>query len=290
MSYSGSYEDNGDISGFPTGVFGFFSNPSLRRPITLKWLQSVIGTSIIHVQRYDIYAMGKRKGNRKPAFWTKMRILMRESERNVFQGNLGVEFLEGYGSKMMGTMKGIQMMRPVNIRDMVTQDISDFKKRAVIHLGGDNFVLLSEAESFCEFPFYTSKEIHESGDNRVNCRKRKYYARRMDQKKQWPHITRKSVCDGNRNKLFKMLLPYRKNLPSDTYFTEFTDDILSALESFRDDFEIPPDSKNCEDVDVGVEYSKISIGVSESKDKPVDTIDHGGSSILSNMSMDSIRW
>jgi len=280
MSYT---EENGDISGFPDGVFGFFSNPGLRRPITLKWLQSVIGTSTIHVQLYDIYAMGKRKGDRRPTFWTKMRILMRESERNVFQGNLGVEFLEGYGAKMMGNVEGIQMMRPVNIRDMVTQDISDFKKRAVIHLGGNNFVLLAEAESFCEFPFYTSKEIHDSGDNRVNCRKRKYYARRMDQKKQWPHITRKSVRDGNRNKLFKMLLPYRKNLPPDTYFTEFTNDILSELECFRDEFGIPPTGKQSDEIEIGIDYDEKA---ESTKPEPIDV----GGGVLSTISMDSIRW
>jgi len=275
-------EENGDISKFPPGVFNFFSTPGLRQPITSKWLQNVIGTSTIHVQRYDIYAMGKRKGDRKPVFWTKMRILMRESERNVFQGNLGVEFLEGYGAYMMDHAKGVHMMRPVNIRDMVTQDISDFKKRAVIHLGSDNFVLLSEAESFCQFPFYTSDEIRDSGDNRVNCRKRKYYARRMEQKKQWPHITRKSVNSGNRSKLFKMLLPYRKNLPLDTYFDEFTTDITSILADFRNEFEIPPSDKSCsKSVDVDVEIGEIQSTVSE---------EHKNLNLLSTISMESIRW
>ncbi len=287
---------NGDISGFPEEVFQFFLNPSSRVPVTEKWLQETIGETTIQVHKYDIYSMGKRKKDREPAFWTRMRIVMRESERNVFQGNLGVKFTGGFGLKNSVKGDSVQLMRPINIRDMVTEDVSDFKKRSAIHLGGDNFVMLCEAESFCEFPFYTTQDIQPI-ENKINSRKRKYYARKMEEKRQWPHITRKSVTAGNKNKIFKMLLPYRKNLPLDTYFNEFSRDITGILSEFRREFNIPDTHQS----EISVTKPVCTGDVVDCPDTPVANDEKGAlrtrnpveippSNILSTIRMDSIRW
>lgn len=283
---------NGDISSFPEEVFRFFLNPSTRVPVTERWLQETIGETTIHVHKYDIYSMGKRKKDRDPAFWTRMRIVMRESERNVFQGNLGVKFTGGFGLKNSERGDAVQMMRPINIRDMVTEDVSDFKKRSAIHLGGDNLVMLCEAESFCEFPFCTTQDIQKS-ENKINSRKRKYYARKMEEKRQWPHITRQSVTAGNKNKIFKMLLPYRKNLPLDTYFDEFSRDVKTILSEFRREFNIP-------DPETPSTGAVVPGDVEEALDAPRDDgkgslrtrnpVEISPSNILSTIRMDSIRW
>lgn len=286
---------NGDRSDFPEEVFRFFLNPSARVPVTEKWLQDTIGKTTIQVHNFDIYSMGKRKKDRSPAFWTRMRIVMREAERNVFQGNLGVRFTGGFGLRISEKGDSVQMMRPVNIRDMVTEDVSDLKKRSAIHLGGDSFIMLCEAGSFCEFPFYTTQDIQCS--SRINCRKKKYYARKMEEKKQWPHITRKSVTAGNKNKIFKMLLPYRKNLPLGVYFDEFSRDINNILSEFRREFNIPDTRQSAVMGPVNGPVDTHNIvntrdpprGDGEGALKPRKPVEIPGS-VLSGIRMDSVKW
>ena len=300
--YSSKFEDNGDISSFPKSMFDFFTKPSVRKHITTKWLIDSIGSPTIKVQDYDIYAMGKRLGDRTPVFWTKMRILTRESERNVFQGNLGVKILEGYGKKSMDGFHGITMMRPVKIRKLITQDISDFKKRAVIHLGGDNFAFLKDIECFAEFPYYTSKDIKATGDNSVNCRKRRYYAKRMDKKKSWAHISKESILIAHKKKIASMIQPYRKNAPIGLYFEEFIGDILKIIEEVRTDYGEQTTStlgylSQIDSSEDSSEESSEESSVGEASDElvedfkvPPPLVSKSVDSFLSSISMDSIRW
>jgi len=301
-AYSSSFEDNGDISSFPQSMFDFFMKPAVRKTVNTKWLIDTIGSPTIKVQDYDIYTMGKRLGDRTAVFWTKMRILTRESERNVFQGNLGVKILEGYGKKTMGDFNGIKMMRPVKIRQNITQDICDFKKRAAIHLGGDNFAFLKDIECFSEFPYYTSSDIKQTGDKSINCRKRRYYARKMEKKKSWAHISKESILSGHKKKITEMIQPYKKNAPSGVYFEEFIGDILKIIEEVRSDYGehttstlgyMSPIGSSEESSEESSDES--SIGTSdESIDEFIpldkDTIVKPVNTFLEKMSMDSISW
>ena len=261
---------NGDLSDFPPGMFKFFTDPSSRSIVTDKWIREVTGSPVINVQMHDIYVVGKRKSNRSPVFWTKMQITSRESKRNVFQGILSVRFTGGYGLKKSKEGSSIQMMRPINIREVVTEDICDIKRRAAIHLKDGHYVMLCDAEPFCHIPFIND-QIPVSESNKIKSNKRKYYANKKDKDEQWPHITRQSVLKGNKRKLLKMIQPYRKNVSIDKFFAEFRLDIESILESMRDDSGIP------------VTSCKINT-LHKVTENPIQK------KVLSEIPMDSIDW
>lgn len=89
--------ENGDITEFPPGMFEYFTKPSDRTLVTPAMFMETVGRERFDLDQFDIYAMGKRKGDKTPAFWTKLRIVGREFERNVLQGFLSVNIIAGYG-------------------------------------------------------------------------------------------------------------------------------------------------------------------------------------------------
>ena len=228
---------NGDITDFPPEVFSFFNKKGSGAPVTPAILQDMIGSSTIPLPNHDIYAMGKKAGGTLPAFFTKLKIVTKASERNTVQGYLGVRFIAGYGYRkwvQQGGSSDVTIMRPADIKKWVTEDTLCFKKRAVIFLDG-NVVPLSFADGFCSIPLMDHRLLGDF-ENPTNAKKRDAYALKKKKDKEWAHINRNSMLVENKKALHRMLLPYKKNLLESEYFQEFLKDMVRGCIQLREEF------------------------------------------------------
>lgn len=249
-------------SEFPASVYRFFDAKGTRNLVTPTFLQGILGVSEIYIPEHDIYVMGKERGDKSKRFWTKMRIRSKASERNMLQGLLGVEFLAGHGKLKVdseykengcrGSEKNAEsntnaessrfhIMRPITIRSIVTEDGASFKKRSVIHLKDDVFVILEDAESFCRIPLM-DQELLDKHEKRSNSKKRDAYARKKVAGNKWAHVNRDCMLREQLKRMHKMILPYKRNLSDDAYFSEFTKDILTNCMHLHKDFSSDSDS------------------------------------------------
>ena len=275
---------NGDISEFPKEMFDFFNYPSKRKLVTPAMLTESLGRDTFRLDNCDIYVMGKRTGCRDPVFWTKLRIINREFERNVLQGFLGVQFMSGYGFNRCNCDNSIRLMRPTDIGKMVTEDVSVFKKRAVVNLNG-TFISLEHAESFCDLPLMTSLDVSSNKrDNKVNGRKRKAYAKKQEISNKWAHISRESMEKEQKKSLHKMLLPYKKNLGMEVYFAEFMKDVLKNCELLKKEFKCEDDLSGY--VDKHIVDQETVATTDELRKVPELELDDS----LINISMSSVMW
>lgn len=230
-------DPNGDITSFPSEVFSFFNRKGAGEAVTPAVLQDMIGSSTIALPNYDIYAMGKESGGTSPAYFTKLRIVTKASERNTVQGLLGVRFLAGYGYRkwvQQGGNSDVTIKRPADIKKLVTEDTSSFKKRAVIFLNG-NVLSLSLADGFCRIPLMDHRLLGEF-ENPTNSKKRDAYALKKKRGKEWAHINRNSMLVENKKAMHRMLLPYKKNLLEKEYFQEFLKDMVQGCLQLRKEF------------------------------------------------------
>ena len=228
---------NGDISDFPPEVFSFFNKKGAGEAVTPAVLQGMIGSSTIPLPNHDIYVMGKKSGGTSPAYFTKLRVMTKASERNTVQGLLGVRFLAGYGYLKwveQGGSSDVTIKRPADIKKLVTEDTSSFKKRAVIYLNG-NVLSLSLADGFCRIPLMDHRLLGDF-ENPTNSKKRDAYARKKKKGKEWAHINRNSMLVENKKTMHRMLLPYKKNLLEDEYFREFLKDMVEGCLQLRKEF------------------------------------------------------
>ena len=234
--------ENGDISGFSKKMYDAFDRRNKKTLVTPELLNRVIGKEMIDLNNYDIYAMGKKKGNKSKYYWTKLRIVGREFERNILQGYLSVVFLAGYGFQRVGCKSDAQLMRPTDIGNLVSDDNSVFKKRAMIDIGNGHFMSLEHSESFCRVPLLSSEDIDRHTnekkikDTKLNCKKRKAYASGQLVKKKWAHINRRTMERDQKKSLHKMLLPYKKNMSDDVYFSEFMKDVTKNCKQLKEEF------------------------------------------------------
>lgn len=220
-------EENGDISDVPKEVVSFFKKKGLGKVVTPAFLQEISGSPEIAVEKHNMYVMGKkiRTGSvNRPAYLTKMRIDGKSSQRNSVQGLLGVRFLGGFGYMNNNCSADLRVMRPTNIDKLVTEDSSQFRKRAVIHLNG-HVLALSRAEGFCRIPLMDDRVLAKF-EKRSNAKKREAYARKKLAGNEWAHINRNAMQEENKKTILGMLVPYKKNL-GDEFFREFMKDLIA---------------------------------------------------------------
>jgi len=245
-----------DLSGdtYPESMKTHFTKPYHRKLVSGAGIEEICGSSRIYLENYDVYAMGKKKDDKKSFLWTKMRIIGREFQRSVLQGYLKIELISGYGynsyikARDIGFgSKVVVILRLSDLTPLITEDGAVFKKRAVIDLGNDKYAPVDQVESFCILPLITSNELmNENVDDtrkikdRANCRKRKAYAMKVKRG------NRELIRTDGYKCMHKMLLRYRRQLPSDLYMEEFIKDVLENCTKIHDEFS---DKKN-----------KISIG------------------------------
>ena len=229
--------DNGDISDVPPKVFGYFNERGQGQLVTPAFLVQITGSPVLDLERYDIYVMGKKNGgakNNPPAYMTKLRIVSKSSERNSTQGQLGVRFIQGFGYINNDSNSDLKVMRPTNISRLVTQDTSQFKLRAVIHVNG-HVLAFSHAEAFIRIPLMDDRVLAKF-ENPINAKKRGAYARKQEALKEWAHINRKAMQEENKKAVLRMLVVYKKNLRDTDFFGEFMLDILAIGLQLRDEF------------------------------------------------------
>lgn len=231
-------EENGDITDFPKAVWSYYKTKGAGDVVTPKTLKKLTGSSTIDVPQHDIYVMGKEKArngkhkDNKPVFFTKMRIEGKSAERNSVQGLLAVRFTGGYG--YMNTDSNLRVMRPTNIDKLVTQDSSQFRKRAVVYVNGHVFAL-SRVEGFCRIPLMDDRVLAKF-EKKSNAKKREAYARRKKCRNEWAHINRETMLEENKKVILGMLLKYKKNLRDKEFFLEFMRDIVTIGADLREEF------------------------------------------------------
>lgn len=221
----------------PPEVFSHYNKRGSGIVLTPAILQRIIGSETIPLHEYDIYVMGKRVGCRTPAFFTKMRIETKASERNTVQGLLGVRFLAGHGYNKwveQGGSTNVAIMRPADIKKLVTEDTGSFKKRAVIYVSG-HVVSLSLADGFCRIPLMDHRLLADF-EKVTNSKKREAYALKNKVGKKWAHINRKSMLSENKKAMHRMILPYKKNLEEQEYFDEFMRDMFNGCLELKKEF------------------------------------------------------
>lgn len=235
---------NGDISVFPKDVFEFFGKKgSTTLVVNPRVLQEVVGDSTIPLDKYDVYVMGKKLGDNRPSFFTKMRIEGRAQARNKIQGFLGIRFLAGYGFQKVHQDSSLKIMRPTDIQKLVTQDSASFKKRAIIRINDGVGLSLAMTEAFCKIPLLNDTVL-DAVDTKANMRKREAYARKRAREKNWAHLNRESTLNENHVRMHRMLLPYKRNLPDGEYFQEFLRDIVRGCLRLQAEF-CPEDQDKC---------------------------------------------
>lgn len=230
-------DPNGDITNFPPEVFSFFNKKGCGEAVTPAVLKAMIGSPTIPLPQHDIYTMGKESGGTSPAYFTKLRIVTKVSERNTVQGLMGIRFLAGYGYHkwvQQGGNSDVTIMRPADIKKLVTEDTSTFKKRAVIFLNG-NVISLSLADGFCRIPLMDHRLLGDF-ENPTNSKKRDAYALKKKKDNEWAHINRNSMLVENKKAMHRMLLPYKKNLREKEYFQEFLKDMVQGCLQLRKEF------------------------------------------------------
>ena len=265
-------EENGDISDFPGEVLSFFRKKGSGKVVTPAFLQEISGSSEIALEKHDVYVMGKRKSTgsgtkeaNKPAFFTKMRIDSKSSLRNTVQGLLGVRFLGGFGYMNNNSSADLKVMRPTNIDKLVTEDSSQFRKRAVIHLNG-HVLALSRAEGFCRIPLMDDRVLAKF-EKRSNAKKREAYARKKKAGNEWAHINRNAMQEENKKTILGMLVPYKKNL-GDEFFREFMKDLIAIGLQLGDEF-----CTNASIDDLLVNVNSGTSGTSGTRKRGIDEVD-----------------
>lgn len=220
---------------FPSELLSFFMNKRATIVVTPAVIHSAIGTHTISLEKYDVFAVGKRKGLKEYAFWTKLRIVTKASARNNVQGFLGVQFLAGYGFKKMGYDSSVKIMRPTDIQKLITEDTASLKKRSVIDLGGGVFIPLWSAECFCRIPLMDDCQMS-THEKSINSRKREAYARKKATENGWAHVNREGMKKEQKKHMHRMLIPYKKNLHDSVFFDVFMNDIVAGCLQLKQEF------------------------------------------------------
>ena len=228
------FDENGSLVDFPKGVFSFYGK-RFDKTITPLFLENLVGKSYIDIQNYDIYIMGKRKGEKENCFWTKLRLLSSESSRNSIQGLLEVQFLAGYGHMNTGSNLNPKIMRPTNIQQIVTKDSVAFKKRAIVHVKEDVFLPLEGIDSHIRIPLMDEETLSKF-EKASNSRKREAYARKKASKNEWAHVNRITMKKEHKKLIIRMVTPYKKNLKSNEYWVEFLNDLFSECMELKQEF------------------------------------------------------
>lgn len=257
-------EENGDITDFPKAVWSYYNTKGAGDVVTPKTLRELTGCTMIDVPQHDIYVMGKRKArdgkhkDNRPVFFTKMRIEGKSAARNSVQGLLAVRFTGGYGYRKSDSK--LRVMRPTNIDKLVTQDSSQFRKRAVVYVNG-HVLALSRVEGFCRIPLMDDRVLAKF-EKKSNAKKREAYARRKKGRNEWAHINRETMVEENKKVILGMLLKYKKNLGDKEFFLEFMQDIVAIGADLRDEF--------CSDANI---EDLLAVGGFEKKKRRVEEED-----------------
>ena len=289
--------ENGDISSFPKEMYRAFSSKQIM--VTPVLLHKLIGSDKIELNKYDIYAMGKKKGSKEKYYWTKLQIKYREHSRNGIQGYLSVSFIAGYGFQQNKCDNSLKIIRPTSIGRLVSDDGAVFKKRAMINVNG-TYLPLQMAEGFCVIPLLSSRQMKMDStfkDSKLNSSKRKAYASCQISQQKWAHINRRTMEKDQKISLHSMLLPYKKNLSDKKYFSEFTRDIVKNLNLLKNEF-------NCVDVDLNdINLNDVNGKCPVEKVEQVEQVEQVNVSeesevneeinienIISNIPMSDIEW
>ena len=277
LQFINTMELNGNM--YPESMKTHFTKPYHRKLVSGSDIEEICGSSRINLEKYDVYAMGKKKNEKKNLLWTKMRIIGREFQRSVLQGYLKIELISGHGYESYIRTRGIEygtkvivILRLSDLTPLITEDGAVFKKRAVIDLGNDKYAPIDQVESFCILPLITSNELmNENVDDtrkskdRANCRKRKAYA--MKDKRGNRELIR---SDGYKC-MHKIVLRYKRQLPSDLYMDEFIKDVLENCTRIQNEF--------------STKKKKISFGYTNEEEnvKETETIESIGGGIIENI-------
>ena len=298
---------NMDENMYPESMKTHFTKPYHRKLISGVGIEEICGSTRINLEKYDVYAMGKKKNEKKSFLWTKMRIIGREFQRSVLQGYLKIELISGYGYNSYIRTRGIEfgtkvvvILRLSDLIPLITEDGAVFKKRAVIDLGNDKYAPIDQVESFCILPLITSNELmNENVDDtrkikdRANCRKRKAYA--MKDKRGNRELIRSDAYKC----MHKIVLRYKRQLPSDLYMDEFIKDVLENCTRIQNEFStkkkkisfgyVDQEVKINESVDNTRNVPEVP-EVSEVTEVPVVHMNNVDVRRLENMSMSRIKW
>lgn len=264
--------------------------------------------------------MGKKKGCKNEKFWTKMRIIGREFQKNALQGFIKVRLISGYGYEKYILEKGksrqqdiVMVLRPSDLIPIVSEDGAIFKKRSVIDMGNDTYMMLDMAESFCILPLLESSEISSSNSisdrdrcvkDRANSRKRKAYAMKKDIRGS------RELIDGDTYKsLYRIVLRYKKQMSPEKFLSEFMGDIAKNCDKISSEFSAGGDVSSTPSSQIvpGVQSSSSVPGVQNVSSveivpgvqnvpgiQSVQSISDDMSNIdtmrLSNISMSRINW
>lgn len=219
-------EENGSLAEFPNEVFKYYKK-KFSIDITPSYIKEITGEDRINIEKYDIYIMGKKKGEKENCYWTKLRILASEYNQDSLQGLLEIKMIAGFGFVNTGSTLDTKIMRPTNIQQNITRDSVAFKKRAIVHIKGNLFLPLDKLDSHLNIPDMKEEKLSKF-EKASNSRKREAYARKKINKNEWAHINRESLKSEHRKILIKMVTPYKKNLGTDEYWSEFRTDLINV--------------------------------------------------------------
>ncbi|AAR26899.1 FirrV-1-B24 [Feldmannia irregularis virus a] len=226
------------LSSFPPDIFDHFDTKrttTFNQMLTPADLLHLLGRETVPLQDYDIYVLGKRPGDSKIKFYTKMRIEHRVHARNIIQGFVGVRFLGGYGFENVANSASLKVMRPTDIQKLVTQDSVSFKKRALVYIDQDHVYPLTMIEPLCHIPLVASAALDKI-DKKANARKREAYARKRSRCNDWAHVNREAIVSDNHTRLHRMLLAYKRNIRHKDFFDEFMMDVMKNCRQLERDF------------------------------------------------------
>lgn len=222
----------------PGTVLAFFAGSGginvLASPLFLK---KHTGVDRVDLPKHDIYHAGKDKSG-KPVY-TVYRILGKESKHNTIQGMLRVKLISGYGVKHGDGERAEVLMRPNDLKKLMTAGTTSIKRNSVVFFETGMVVRLEDIEIFCDLPLINRRELMEKDSVGAICKRDMYQATRGEEN--WAHVKQGALLREMESSVHQLILPYYRRFRDNKsdpqhFFRAFMEDMVRTCTAHHTNF------------------------------------------------------
>jgi hypothetical protein len=222
----------------PGAVLAFFGGSGginlLASPLFLK---KHTGSDRVYLARHDIYHAGKDK-NGKPVY-TVYRLTGKEYTHNTIQGMLRVKLLSGYGVKHGDEERGTVLMRPNDLKKLMTEGTTSIKRNSVVVFETGMVVRLEDIEIFCDLPLIDKRELMQKDSAGAICKRDMYKATRGEDN--WAHVKQGALIREMESSVHQLILPYYRRYKGNEkdpqhFFRAFMEDMVRTCTAHHTNF------------------------------------------------------
>ncbi|CAM9204747.1 unnamed protein product [Pylaiella littoralis] len=222
----------------PDAVLDFFAGSGginiLASPL---FLEKHTGSGRVYLPDHDIYHAGKDSGG-KPVY-TVYRIVGKEYKHNTIQGMLRVRLVSGYGVKGGGADGADGLMRPNDLKRLMTEGTTSIKRNSVVVFQTGMVARLEDIEIFCDLPLINKWDLVKKDSADAICKRDMYKATRGEEN--WAHVKQGALIRDMESSVHQLILPYyrryreNKNDPQH-FFRAFMEDMVRTCTAHHTNF------------------------------------------------------